>query len=90
MFSFENQVCLITGAGSPTGIGFATAKDLGLLGGKIYMIATSDRIFERANELKELGIEGEWTGIGHCAVGYIDGEIPEAAARKDGRVYWVE
>lgn len=34
MFSFENQVCLITGAGSPTGIGFATAKDLGLLGGK--------------------------------------------------------
>ena len=52
MFSFENQVCLITGAGSPTGIGFATAKDLGLLGGKIYMIATSNRIFERANELK--------------------------------------
>lgn len=40
--------------------------------------------------LKELGIEGEWTGIGHCAVGYIDGEIPKAAARKDGRVYWVE
>ena len=40
--------------------------------------------------LKELGIEGEWTGIGHCAVGYIDGEIPEAAARKDGRVYWVD
>ena len=40
--------------------------------------------------LKELGIEGEWTGIGHCAVGYIYGEIPKAAARKDGRVYWVE
>ena len=40
--------------------------------------------------LKELGIKGEWTGIGHCAVGYIDGEIPEVAARKDGRVYWVE
>ena len=59
MFSFENQVCLITGAGSPTGIGFATAKDLGLLGGKIYMIATSDRIFERANELKELGIDAK-------------------------------
>lgn len=59
MFSFENQVCLITGAGSPTGIGFATAKALGLLGGKIYMIATSDRIFERANELKELGIDAK-------------------------------
>lgn len=26
--------------------------------------------------LKDLGIEGEWEGIGHCAVGYIDGENP--------------
>lgn len=40
--------------------------------------------------LKQLGIEGEWEGIGHCAVGYIDGDLPEAAKRKDGRVYWAE
>lgn len=40
--------------------------------------------------LTDLGVEGEWEGIGHCAVGYIDGEIPEAAKRKDGRVFWVE
>ncbi len=40
--------------------------------------------------LSDLGIEGDYEGIGHCAVGYVDGEIPEAAARKDGRVYWVE
>lgn len=40
--------------------------------------------------LKELGIEGEWEGIGHCAVGYIDGENPAAAPRNDGRVFWVE
>lgn len=40
--------------------------------------------------LKDLGISGEWEGIGHCAVGYIDGAIPEAAKRKDGRVYYVE
>ena len=30
---FENRVCLVTGAGSPTGIGFSTAKILGGLGG---------------------------------------------------------
>ncbi|WP_405327792.1 hypothetical protein [Ruminobacter sp.] len=30
------------------------------------------------------------TGIGHCAVGYIDGDMPEAAKRKDGRVFWAE
>ena len=40
--------------------------------------------------LKDLGIEGEWEGIGHCAVGYIDGEYPAAAPRNDGRVFWVE
>lgn len=40
--------------------------------------------------LKELGVEGEWEGIGHCAVGYIDGEMPEAAERKPNRVFWVE
>ena len=40
--------------------------------------------------LKELGVEGEWEGIGHCAVGYIDGEMPEAAERKPNRVFWAE
>lgn len=40
--------------------------------------------------LKKLGIEGEWEGIGHCAVGYIDGEAPKAAKRKDNRVFWIE
>ena len=40
--------------------------------------------------LKDLGIEGEWEGIGHCAVGYIDGENPAVAPRNDGRVFWVE
>ena len=40
--------------------------------------------------LKELNIPGEWEGIAHCAVGYIDGEVPAAAKRKDGRVFWAE
>ena len=40
--------------------------------------------------LKDLGVEGEWEGIGHCAIGYMDGELPQAAKRKDGRVFWAE
>ena len=40
--------------------------------------------------LKELGVEGEYEGIGHCAVGYIDGEVPAAQPRKDGRVYYID
>lgn len=40
--------------------------------------------------LSDLGVSGEWEGIGHCAVGYFEGDLPGAARRKDGRVYWVE
>ena len=40
--------------------------------------------------LRNLGITGEWEGIAHCAVGYIDGDPPAASARKSGRIYWVE
>jgi len=40
--------------------------------------------------LEELGIEGEWEGIGHCAVGYVNGDYPEAAARAQNRVFFVE
>ena len=40
--------------------------------------------------LKDLGIEGEYEGIGHCAVGYMDCEMPKAAERKEGRVFWAE
>lgn len=40
--------------------------------------------------LKKLGIEGEWEGVGHCIIGYADGEVPEASERKEDRVYYVE
>lgn len=40
--------------------------------------------------LKDLGIEGEWEGIGHVALGYADeGGVKEAAERKDN-VHWVK
>lgn len=40
--------------------------------------------------LASLGIEGDYEGIGHCILGYIDGEEPEAAPRKESYVYYVE
>ena len=40
--------------------------------------------------LKSIGVEGEWEGVGHCAVGYIDGDVPKAAPRKANRVFWAE
>ena len=40
--------------------------------------------------LKDIGVEGEWEGIGHCAIGYIDGDIPKPAPRKENRVFFIE
>ena len=32
--------------------------------------------------LRSLGIEGDYEGIGHCILGYADGDAPKAATRK--------
>ena len=56
---FKNQVCLVTGAGSETGIGFCTAKILGQLEGRIALISTTDRIHRRVEELTALGVEAK-------------------------------
>lgn len=56
---FTNQVCVVTGAGSHSGIGFSTAKILGSLGGTIALISTTERIFEREAELKKMGINAK-------------------------------
>lgn len=40
--------------------------------------------------LKSLGIEGDYEGIGHCVLGYTDGEEPKAMPRKENYVYYVK
>ena len=40
--------------------------------------------------LAELGVEGEYEGIGHCALGYAAEAPKEAAARKENYVYYIK
>ncbi len=40
------------------------------------------------NLLKKLGIEGDYEGIGHCALGYATAPAKPAVARKDNYVYY--
>jgi 3-oxoacyl-[acyl-carrier protein] reductase len=49
----SGRVALITGAGSPTGIGFACARALAREGAAIAIASTTDRIHERASELQQ-------------------------------------
>ncbi len=40
--------------------------------------------------LADLGIEGNYEGIGHCALGYAAAPVNEAAPRKENYVYYVK
>jgi len=48
-------VAVVTGAGSPSGIGFATAEALAGYGHRLLLVAATDRVAERAAELRGLG-----------------------------------
>ena len=39
--------------------------------------------------LKKLGIEGEYEGIGHCALGYAKESAKDAAPRKENYIYCI-
>jgi len=54
---FSGRVALVTGAGSPNGIGFAAARVLGRDGARVAIASTTDRIHERVAELAAEGIE---------------------------------
>jgi len=57
MGGFDGRVALVTGAGSPTGIGFAAGRALGREGAAVALAATTERVHERAAELAREGIE---------------------------------
>ena len=40
--------------------------------------------------LRDLGIEGDYEGIGHCILGYADSEEPQPKPRKASYVYWAK
>ncbi len=49
--TFDDQVALVTGAGSAQGIGFAVARRLYAAGARVAITSTTERIHERAREL---------------------------------------
>jgi 3-oxoacyl-[acyl-carrier protein] reductase len=53
--NFSGRVALVTGAGSPQGIGFATARLLAQQGAKVAITSTTQRIDDRSHELAGQG-----------------------------------
>jgi 3-oxoacyl-[acyl-carrier protein] reductase len=64
------RVAIVTGAGSPNGIGYAAARHLGMLGAAVVVGATTDRAHERAAELVDAG----------CAAQGFVGDLTDHAA----------
>jgi 3-oxoacyl-[acyl-carrier protein] reductase len=56
-FDLRGRVAVVSGAGSPSGIGFATAGLLGAMGAAVALGGTSDRVLDRAAELRARGVE---------------------------------
>jgi 3-oxoacyl-[acyl-carrier protein] reductase len=56
-FDLTDQVALVTGAGSDSGIGFATARLLGAAGARVVVTSTTSRIEQRVAQLRTLGVE---------------------------------
>ncbi len=62
MGRLDGRIALVTGAGSPSGIGFATAQVLGGEGAMLAIASTTDRIRDREAELQ---------GYGYTAAGFV-------------------
>ena len=67
-FDLSGRVAVITGAGSPDGIGFATARLIADLGAAVMISATTARVHDRVSELR---------GAGFDAVG-VTGDLTDA------------
>ena len=71
-FDLSGRVAVVTGAGSPDGIGFATARLLAELGAAVMLSATSARIEARVGDLRQAGFDaagivGDLTDAGAAA-----------------------
>jgi 3-oxoacyl-[acyl-carrier protein] reductase len=72
-FSLSGRTALVTGAGSPDGIGFASARLLAQMGARVVITSTTDRIHERAGELAREGLDVVSTA----------GDLTDAAEARD-------
>ena len=58
-FDLSGQAALVTGSSSELGIGFASARLLGRLGAAVMVTGTTDRVHQRAEELRAEGIQAQ-------------------------------
>lgn len=78
----QRRTALVTGCGSPSGIGFATAKRLRAAGCTVVITSTTDRVQERVADLKTLDGSGTVLGMVADLTQERDVELLIATARE--------
>ena len=81
-FDLTGRVALVTGAGSESGIGFATARLLCALGVAVELAATTDRVLDRASEVAEAG------GRAHGSIADLTDPAAATELVDDARKRW--
>jgi 3-oxoacyl-[acyl-carrier protein] reductase len=81
----RGQVAIVTGSGSPEGIGFAAARQLHEAGMHVAITSTTDRIHQRAQEL-DAGGDRVSAFIADLTDEAAAGELVEAVLRLHGRI----
>lgn len=66
------------------------AHELGLGSCWIHRAKEEFDMPEGKEILKSFGIDEAYEGIGHCIVGYADGDTPAPAERKENRVFYIK
>lgn len=66
------------------------AHSLGIGSCWIHRAKEEFQLPEGKEILKSLGIEGDYEGIGHCVLGYAEGEYPHTKPRKENWVYTIK
>lgn len=84
-FDLSGRVSLVTGAGSPEGIGFAAARLLAEMGAAVLVTSTTDRILDRVAELRAAGAESEGMA-GDLTLPETADDLVAAAVRRWGRL----
>lgn len=86
MFTFENQIVLITGAGSPNGMGRVFAHDFAKLGAKVILVDIfQEGVDSNVKELRDMGFNADGYAANlteEDAVKKLVGDI----VAKDGRI----
>jgi 3-oxoacyl-[acyl-carrier protein] reductase len=84
-FDLRGRVAVVTGAGSGSGIGFATAHLLGRLGAAVVLGATSARVEDRVAELRADGIDAR-SLIGDLTLPGAAEDLVSATVEHHGRL----